>query len=173
MSHTHAFSQLTGGITSKIIQWTIGTNDYVQLREHNATDSTKGLSFVFHDTSANSNRYDAIYNDSGEFLLAKKDHTHDDRYARTTHNHDSSYYPIGEASPTNLPNANLNSCRINITCAFNSANLNSYTNLPVKVIGIFRSTICGSYCVQEYFTNESEYYHRIYTSEGWKAWTKS
>lgn len=161
-SHTHTLNSCTGGLTDRPFQWRLGVNDYIVLRTANATSTETNLCFVYHDTSANSNRYDAIYDEKGNFLLS-----------RTTHNHDDSYYPLGEASPANLPNTNLNSCRINITCAFSATNLNSYTNLPSKVIGIFRSTVCGSYCVQEYFNNESEYWHRIYTSEGWKAWTKS
>ena len=175
-SHTHTLNSCTGGLTSRQLQWTLGTNDYVVLREADETSTTKCLSFVYHDTSANSNRYDTIYNDDGVLQLSKINHNHSGVYCTSTEvdNKIEDYaYPLGEASPANLPNTNLNSCRVNITCAFNSANLNSYTNLPVKVIGIFRSTVCGSYCVQEYFTNESEYYHRIYTSEGWKAWTKS
>lgn len=169
-SHTHTFSQLTGGIISKILQWTIGSNDYVQLRENSYSDGTKGISFVFHDSSTNDNEYHNIFDGQGKFQLSDINHNHDDRYSRTTHTHDGSYYPIGEAAPTDLPSTNLNSCRVNMTCAFSESYLDSYANLPVKVIGIFRSTVCGGYCLQEYFTNESEYYHRIYTSEGWKPW---
>ena len=172
-SHTHTFSQLTGGIISKILQWTIGSNDYVQLRENSYSDGTKGISFVFHDSSTNDNEYHNIFDGQGKFQLSDINHNHDDRYSRTTHTHDNEYYHLGEASPANLPNTNLNSCRVNMTCAFSESHLDSYTNLPVKVIGIFRSTVCGSYCLQEYFANGSEYYHRIYTSEGWKPWTQS
>ena len=175
-SHTHSFSDITGGIISKILQWTIGSNDYVQLRENSYSDGTKGISFVFHDSSTNDNEYHNIFDGQGNFQLSDINHTHDSRYttpAQVDSKIEKYAYPIGEASADNLPSTNLNSCRVNITCAFNSASLSSYTNLPASVIGIFRSTVCGSYCLQEYFTNASEYYHRIYTSEGWKAWTKS
>ena len=76
---------------------------------------------------------------------------------------------LGAASPSGLPSTNLNSCRINATCAISSQYLSQYTNLPINEPGIFRSTVCGSYCLHEYFA-VGHAYSRVYISTGWSQW---
>ena len=76
---------------------------------------------------------------------------------------------LGAASPSGLPSTNLNSCRINATCAISSQYLSQYTNLPINEPGIFRSAVCGSYCLHEYFA-VGHAYSRVYISTGWSQW---
>lgn len=135
---------------------------------------------MYHDTSENSNRYDAIYDENGNFLLSKTNHNHDDRYYTSSEvlSQIKAYaFPIGEESPVNLPSTDLNSCRVNIAVAFTEQYLSRYRNLPVNSVGIFISRILGSYCCQGYITydhnsNNTTCYKRFYNSEGWKAWSK-
>ena len=178
-SHTHTLNSCTGGLTSRTLQWVIGSEDYVQLREADQTSTTKCLNLVFHDSSTNRNNYNVIMNDKGELQLATKNHNHDDRYYTSSEvlSQIKAYaFPIGEDSPVNLPSTDLNSCRVNIAVAFTEQYLSRYRNLPVNSVGIFISRVLGIYCCQEYITydnsNNTICYKRFYNSEGWKAWSK-
>ena len=86
-NHSHALSSMTGTLdASKITgtstgvsnRWKLGNTssssaDYVELRNSGASPNV-GLSFVFHDTSANSNTFYNLFNEKGELLFADKEY---------------------------------------------------------------------------------------------------
>ena len=81
-------------------------------------------------------------------------------------------FPIPTVGYGSLPNTNLNSCRTNIIVGFSENDLPHITNLPSNMAGIFRSQICGTYCLQEYFVMYEPYgkFRRMYGSLGWSDW---
>ena len=86
-NHSHALSSMTGTLdASKITgtatgvsnRWKLGNTasssaDYVELRNSGSSPNV-GLSFVFHDTSANSNTFYNLFNEKGELLFADKEY---------------------------------------------------------------------------------------------------
>ena len=85
-------------------------------------------------------------------------------------------FPIPCSGLGNLPNTNLNSCRINIIIGITENDATNITNIPTvefaNKAGIFRSQLCGTYCLQEYyfFYNNNPVYFRCYSSTGWTEW---
>ena len=85
-NHSHALSSMSGTIDAtkvtgtfidKTYRWQIGAgtsgSDYVELRKAGANPNV-GLSFVYHDTSANSNTFYNLINEKGELLFADKEY---------------------------------------------------------------------------------------------------
>ena len=74
--HTHDASKVTGTFLDKTFRWLLGdgnsSSDYAELRKSGASPDF-GLSFVFHDTSANTNTFYGVFDKSGKFQLATKD----------------------------------------------------------------------------------------------------
>lgn len=78
-------------------------------------------------------------------------------------------YPKPTAGAANLGNVNINSHRITSIIALNATDIQGVTNLPEMARGILRTTVAGSYCVQEYFT-DIKLYTRVYNGNAWSIW---
>lgn len=75
-AHTHDAGKITGTFLDKTYRWQLGNgnsgSDYAELRKSGASPDI-GLSFVFHDTSANTNIFHNVFDKAGNFMLAEKD----------------------------------------------------------------------------------------------------
>ena len=105
--------------TNPTLRWYLGdrntsTADYLELR-NSGSGSTYGASFVYHDTSANSNEYYGVIDYQGNFQLAKSDHTHSN-YAPTSHASSGTTYGVGTTS-------NYGHCKV-----INNLTESSFTN---------------------------------------------